>query len=47
MSIAVIQKVEHGEHRYTATFERSLNFPIPQVWSFLTENEKLGQWFPE
>ncbi|RCX18669.1 uncharacterized protein YndB with AHSA1/START domain [Fontibacillus phaseoli] len=24
-----------------------MNYPVPQVWSFLTENGKLKQWFPE
>ncbi|MBA9083761.1 uncharacterized protein YndB with AHSA1/START domain [Fontibacillus solani] len=44
MKIAHIQKAELG---YIATFERSLKHPMQQVWPFLTDNEKLQQWFPE
>ncbi|MNN09894.1 hypothetical protein D3C81_1228000 [compost metagenome] len=44
MKIARIQKAEQG---YIATFERSLKHSVQQVWSFLTDNEKLQQWFPE
>lgn len=44
MNIAHIQKAEQG---YMATFERSLKHPVQQVWSFLTENDRLQQWFPE
>ncbi|MNW37256.1 hypothetical protein D3C74_142950 [compost metagenome] len=44
MKIAHIQKAEQG---YIATFERSLKHPMQQVWSFLTDNDKLQQWFPE
>ncbi|MBQ4899804.1 SRPBCC family protein [Paenibacillus sp. Marseille-P2973] len=47
MNIATIQKAGHGQQGYTATFERSLKHPAEQVWSFLTENDKLKQWFPE
>ena len=42
--IARIQKVENG---YNATFERHLNHPIEEVWSYLTDNEKLPKWFSE
>ena len=42
--IARIEKVENG---YTATFERHLKHPIEEVWSYLTDNEKLQKWFSE
>jgi uncharacterized protein YndB with AHSA1/START domain len=42
--LANIEKVEKG---YIARFERHLNHSIEQVWSMLTENEKLSQWFTE
>ncbi|MGG4553426.1 SRPBCC family protein [Paenibacillus humicus] len=32
---------------YTACFERRLAHSAQEVWSWLTENDKLGQWFPE
>ncbi|MNO15712.1 hypothetical protein D3C76_53810 [compost metagenome] len=44
MKIADIQNTEHG---YVATFDRRLKYSVQQVWSFLTENDKLQQWFPE
>jgi uncharacterized protein YndB with AHSA1/START domain len=42
--LAVIQKVENG---YTARFERCLNHSVEMVWSSLTDNDKLAQWFSE
>ncbi len=42
--IAHIEKVENG---YTATYERHLNHSVQEVWSYLTENEKLPKWFSE
>ena len=42
--IAQIEKVEKG---YSATYDRHLNHPIEEVWSYLTDNEKLPRWFPE
>ncbi|MNH93924.1 hypothetical protein D3C73_465340 [compost metagenome] len=42
--LAVIQQVENG---YTARFERHLKHSVEQVWSWLTENDKLVQWFSE
>ncbi len=32
---------------YKATFERHWNFSVEEVWSWLTENDKLKQWFSE
>lgn len=42
--LARIQKVENG---YSAIFERNLRHSIEDVWSYLTDNEKLPKWFPE
>jgi uncharacterized protein YndB with AHSA1/START domain len=42
--LAIIEKVENG---YTARFERHLKHSVADVWSMLTENEKLSQWFAE
>jgi hypothetical protein len=42
--IAAIKKAEQG---WVAQFERQLNHSVEEVWSWLTENEKLIQWFPE
>jgi uncharacterized protein YndB with AHSA1/START domain len=32
---------------YTAKFERHWNHPVEEVWSYLTDNERLPLWFPE
>ncbi|MFC3746441.1 SRPBCC family protein [Paenibacillus sp. GCM10012306] len=42
--IASIEKTEVG---YTARFDRHWPFSAEEVWSWLTENDKLPQWFPE
>lgn len=42
--IAVIEKTENG---YTARFERHLKYSMEEVWSWLTDNEKLAKWFHE
>ncbi|AZU60033.1 SRPBCC family protein [Neobacillus mesonae] len=42
--IAVIEKANKG---YTARFDRHLKHPVEEVWSWLTENEKLAKWFNE
>lgn len=42
--LANIKKVE--EH-YAARFERQLPHSASEIWSFLTENEKLALWFTE
>jgi uncharacterized protein YndB with AHSA1/START domain len=42
--LAQIKKVENG---YSALFERHLNHPLEEVWSYLTDNEKLPKWFSE
>jgi uncharacterized protein YndB with AHSA1/START domain len=42
--LAVIQQTENG---VTARFERRFKHPVAKVWSMLTENDRLAQWFPE
>ncbi|MCR8844511.1 SRPBCC family protein [Paenibacillus sp. SC116] len=42
--LAVLQQVEGG---HLARFERHLQHSVEEVWSMLTENEKLAQWFSE
>lgn len=42
--IAHIEKFENG---FTATYERHLNHSVEEVWSYLTDNEKLQKWFSE
>ncbi|WHX99282.1 SRPBCC family protein [Neobacillus sp. DY30] len=42
--IAQIDKVEKG---YAATYERHLNYSVEEVWSYLTDNDKLPKWFSE
>ncbi|TRZ38635.1 SRPBCC family protein [Niallia circulans] len=40
--LADIKKVEEG---YTAIFKRNFRYNAEQVWSALTDNEKLTAWF--
>lgn len=42
--LATIQKSGTG---YIARFERLLNHSVENVWSMLTDNEKLKKWFSE
>ncbi|MDQ0060046.1 SRPBCC family protein [Paenibacillus harenae] len=42
--LAVIQKAEVG---YTARFERYWKHSTEEVWSWLTDNDKLAVWFSE
>jgi uncharacterized protein YndB with AHSA1/START domain len=42
--IATIQK---ENTIYTARFERHFHHSVEEVWSMLTDNEKLQQWFNE
>ncbi|MDF2701004.1 MAG: hypothetical protein K0Q49_2568 [Haloplasmataceae bacterium] len=42
--LAHIEKIESG---CLARFEREYNYSQEQVWSYLTENAKLKEWFPE
>ncbi len=42
--LAHIEKVKNG---YSARFERHLHHSVEEVWSWLTENDKLAKWFIE
>jgi uncharacterized protein YndB with AHSA1/START domain len=42
--IACIEKVENG---HSAIYERHLKHTVEEVWSYLTDNEKLPKWFSE
>lgn len=42
--LAVIKQEEQG---YVARFERRYRHTVEQVWSMLTANERLAEWFPE
>lgn len=42
--LAAIQQMENG---YTARFERFFSHSVAEVWSYLTENDKLVKWFSE
>lgn len=42
--IATIEKAASG---YTARFQRHLQHSPQEVWAWLTDNDKLGQWFDE
>lgn len=42
--LATIQK---RENVYLAIFARQFNHSVEEVWSMLTDNDKLPQWFPE
>lgn len=42
--LAVIEKEENG---FIAKFERHMKHPLEEVWSYLTDNDKLPKWFPE
>ncbi|ETI69955.1 SRPBCC family protein [Neobacillus vireti] len=43
----MIAKIEKKEIGCIARFERHLEHSVEEVWSWLTENEKLAQWFNE
>ena len=43
----MLSKIEKVENGYIAHYERHLNHPVNVVWAWLTENDKLGQWFSE
>jgi len=43
----MLATIRKSEEVYIAEFERSLKHSVEEVWSFLTENEKLKMWFPE
>lgn len=43
----MIADIRQADEGYIARFERRLKHPIQEVWSWLTENDKLAEWFPE
>lgn len=43
----LLAKIEKVENRYIARFERHFKYSVNDVWSYLTENEKLAKWFSE
>lgn len=43
----MLAKVERAEAGYTARFEHHWNHSVQEVWSYLTDNEKLAKWFTE
>ncbi|MFF2448847.1 SRPBCC family protein [Neobacillus sp. NPDC058068] len=43
----MIAKIEKKERGCIAHFERHVEHSVKEVWSWLTENEKLAQWFNE
>jgi uncharacterized protein YndB with AHSA1/START domain len=42
--LAVIEKYENS---YIAKFKRHMKHPVEDVWTYLTDNDKLPKWFPE
>lgn len=42
--LAILEKFDNG---YIARFERHFKFSNDEVWSWLTQNDKLNKWFPE
>lgn len=45
--IAMIAIIEKTDQENTAVYKRQINHSVAAVWSYLTENEKLQQWFSE
>jgi uncharacterized protein YndB with AHSA1/START domain len=45
--MTMLAAVTQEKQGYQARFERHLPHPVDEVWAWLTENEKLAQWFPE
>lgn len=43
----MLATIEKKGERYVARFERELKHPEHEVWSWLTDNVKLVQWFAE
>jgi uncharacterized protein YndB with AHSA1/START domain len=43
----MIARIEKKEKNYLAIYERHLKHPVEEVWSYLTNNEKLPKWFSE
>ncbi len=43
----MLARIKKDKDGYIARFERHLHYSVKEVWSWLTENEKLVQWFTE
>ncbi|MDM5331045.1 SRPBCC family protein [Neobacillus sp. CF12] len=43
----MIARIEIVNNNYLAIYERNLSHPVEEVWSYLTDNEKLPKWFSE
>ncbi|MFS0575757.1 SRPBCC family protein [Sporosarcina sp. 179-K 3D1 HS] len=43
----MIATIRENANGYVAQFERHLPHPVEEVWAWLTENDKLAQWFSE
>ncbi|MEW9677290.1 SRPBCC family protein [Lentibacillus sp. L22] len=43
----MIAKLDREKGVLTATYQRLLQHDPEEVWAYLTENNKLQQWFPE
>jgi len=43
----MIARIEKVDNNYLAIYERNLSHPVEEVWSYLTDNEKLQKWFSE
>ncbi|WP_339315393.1 SRPBCC family protein [Paenibacillus sp. FSL R10-2734] len=43
----MLANIKKANEHYVARFERQLQHTASEIWSFLTENEKLALWFAE
>ena len=43
----MIAKIKSENNVLTALYERTINHSVDDVWAYLTENNKLQQWFSE
>jgi uncharacterized protein YndB with AHSA1/START domain len=45
--LLMIAELRINDSGFTARYERYLNHSVEEVWGYLTENDKLIQWFTE
>ncbi|MEK8206804.1 SRPBCC family protein [Paenibacillus sp. FSL R5-0636] len=43
----MLANIQKEDQHYAARFERQLKHSASEIWSYLTENEKLALWFSE
>ncbi|OMD34010.1 SRPBCC family protein [Paenibacillus odorifer] len=43
----MLANIQKKDQHYVARFERQLKHSATEIWSYLTENEKLALWFSE